>query len=71
MSRPTHVVVFGVDDEGKQADWLMPLEEFAKLFTYGQTLHHESGELAGMTQDIWLKPGPTQVQRNKQEGLGK
>lgn len=55
MSRVTHVVVFGVDDEGKPADWLMPLEEFAALFTWGQTFHSGPSGDGHMTQDVWLR----------------
>lgn len=56
MSKPTHVVVFGIDDEGKQADWLMPLEEFAKLFTYGTTVRMGPNGATSMTQDIRVRP---------------
>ena len=56
--KPTHVVVFGTDAEGNKADWLMPLEEFAKLFTYGQTIAMGPGGPESMSQDILVRdPG--------------
>lgn len=30
----------------------MPIEEFAKLFTYGRTVQYEGGECVGETYDI-------------------
>ena len=53
--KPTHVVVFGIDAEGNKADWLMPLEEFAKLFTYGPTYKMGPNGPEGMSQDILVR----------------
>lgn len=39
----------------KFSQYAMTLEDFAKLFTYGGTMHFENGECTGMTHDIRVR----------------
>ncbi len=59
LGKITHVKVMGNGAGDGSPEAFITLAEFAKLFTYGRTLHYEGGEIIGETYDIRVAETPT------------